>query len=146
FRGFGGAYPTWVFFSSDSQRIGAFSQQDGIFKVWDATTDQTVRTLKAKISGFEDLMAFSPNGQLLAMGRYDEAREKFILDVCKFPSGEKPFTLASSEVGYSSLAFSPDGRHLAAGEELGGNGKVMVWDVTARRERFAFSAYSRLTA
>src|SRR5262249_54906002 len=79
---------------------------------------------------------FSPNSQLLAIARYDQAA-KTSVDVCKLPTGEKLFALAlATKTPAQSVAFSRDGRRVAACSGT----VVKVWDTMTRRELFTLPA------
>jgi WD40 repeat protein len=87
-------------------------------------------------------MAFSPNGQLLAITSFDDAAGSSV-EVCNAPTGQKLFALPLSKTFAFSVAFSPDGRLLAVG---GSYGVVKVWDVRTRRELFTFAAHSTMAS
>ncbi len=68
-------------------------------------------------------VAWSPDGKLLALGRY---RRVELVD----PGTQEPVrTLTGLQGGANALAFSPDGTRLAAaGGEPGLEGQVLLWD------------------
>ncbi len=102
------------------------------------------------VHGAIDAVAFSPDGRLLALGGY---RRVWLLDVgtgsveaarlrrpARFlPSHTAPSRLPLALLGptsgpVTSLAFSPDGRLLAAGGGAAGQfGEIQLWDVAGRR-------------
>jgi WD40 repeat protein len=68
-------------------------------------------------------LAYSPNGQLLAIGTVDHS--VLLLDAKNGEPVAPPLTGLSSEV--LSLAFSPDGHSLVAGDNAG---LVLRWDIS----------------
>jgi WD40 repeat protein len=90
-------------------------------------------------------MAFSPDGTTLAVA-YPDARRDFQntnrVEVYRVPDGDKAFTLwggggvEGSAEGLISLAFSPDGRWIAAGFA---NRVVRVWANQAGAVRFTLN-------
>jgi WD40 repeat protein len=69
-----------------------------------------------------DVVAWSPNGKILAGGSYDGP--VFLWDVQT--GGEPTTTLRKHIEGIGSIAWSPDGRLLASGA---GDGTIIIWDV-----------------
>ena len=80
--------------------------------------------LKTTLTGYTDWfnpVAFSPDGQTLACGRYNTNR------LWHTKTGEYKNTLQDSASHIMSLAFSPDGTTLASGSE---DGTVRLWELT----------------
>ena len=113
-------------FSPDGALLisGAFSDEDKM-KVWDVATGELAGVLKGHTASIHQLL-FSPDGSILASASYDysiglwdvaarKARYKLVR-----PGGR----------GINSIAFSPDGRVLAA--TAGAEGLIALWDVATR--------------
>lgn len=75
-----------------------------------------------------DVVAFSPDGRLLAVG--DSAFAKHAVDVWEVQTGKKLHTLEGHSWAVWGLAFSRDGRLLASG----GGKTIKIWDVATARE------------
>jgi len=92
--------------------------------------------------GYCSALCFSPDGALLAVAHYEHT-----------PGMEPVFTMTLWDVenrrsvgewhGHRAvvehLAFSPDGRLLASGDEVG---VIKVWDVPRRQEAFALRGHT----
>ena len=89
------------------------------------------RQAAPKPTGAITALAFSPNGRVLAVGRY---RTVTLLDV---PTGRAARTLQGLEGAVTSLAFTANGGMLAAASGTPGkDGQVELWDAaTGRRIR-----------
>jgi WD40 repeat protein len=111
------------------------------------------RKVQTTINAGEQILAivFSPDGKLLATGDanlgiklWDVARgkEKATLSKPDMPRTVKDKdlgTVVRDTEGYSSLAFSPDGKLLAAASN---KGKLIVWELPAGKERTAFRPHT----
>jgi WD40 repeat protein len=115
-------------FHLDGSRLAAGSP-DRTVKVWDAISGQELRTLNCKWDKNWILMfaAFSPDGSRLAWGGSPDGTIK-VWDVA---GGRELRTLKENTSLVLSLAFSPDGRRLASGNN---DGTIKVWDVAGGRE------------
>ncbi|MBY0524758.1 MAG: sigma-70 family RNA polymerase sigma factor [Gemmataceae bacterium] len=130
-------------FSRDGKFLVGVNQKDHTACVWDlAKRQETVvaRAVQGGISG----IALSPDGKWLATVSSGVSsggqREDGLVRVYEVSGGKEVFTLAGSERGLLRVAFSPDGKQVAAG---GHDALVRVWDVASRKEIFAFSGHTR---
>ncbi len=88
-------------------------------QVWDAASGQP---LVAMPTGCVESLAFSPDGQLLALGLWDGG-----IEIWRLPEGEKAASLPDGRNNrVNALAFGPDGDLLAAGYE---DGSLKLWRV-----------------
>ncbi|HKW98805.1 MAG TPA: c-type cytochrome domain-containing protein [Bryobacteraceae bacterium] len=84
---------------------------------------------KAGIKAQIGALAYRPDGKLLALGTYKEVR---LLDPA---SGKTVATLTGQAEAVRGVAFSPDGKWLAAAGGLPArSGEVKIWDVESRKE------------
>ncbi len=118
-------------FSPDGRRLAA-----GTGKLWDAVSGQEICTLKVRfreMMGGDGQLVFSPDGRRLAAnsGLGHDARVT-VLDAV---TGQETGAILRHNSKVTSVAFSPDGRHLASGTA---DGVVMVWDTETGREFRSF--------
>jgi WD40 repeat protein len=106
-----GVYP--LIFSPDGNYLAALDRHRGY--LWNLATRELVRSWSAR--GYETF-AFHPDGKVLAF-----ASEAGI--VLETIDGRHLHTLEGPKQAMNKLAFSPDGKLLAAG---GGSTNVWVWD------------------
>jgi WD40 repeat protein len=132
----------WALACAPDGRTLAAGDSEGVVQLYDATTGQERAVLKGQPAQMAYALAYAADGKTLAVvagmpgfhGRVDvwdveSRRLRFTLDP---PGGER----------FTSVAFSPDGKKLAAGVALGldddRGGAVRFWDVASGRERGTF--------
>ena len=113
------AHVNSVSFSHDGKTLAA-GTHDGKVLFWDVATRQVRRTFRPHAAGTG--VAFSPDDALLVTwSSYGDTRRK-VWDL----SGEEPRMILDGE-GAICVAFSPDGKTIAAGDSL--------WDVPSGRRK-----------
>ncbi len=145
-----------VAFSPDGKLIASMAAS-GFLYLWDAKTEKLLRTIKA----VGQCMAFSPDGRIIATGGYrvitkdgpakdgparkgivnnisitmDSGIRDGIVSLWDTQTGEHIRTLTGHAASVNSVAFSPDGIIIAAGDSLtltvdgqGRNPTVRLWD------------------
>jgi WD40 repeat protein len=126
-----------VLFSPDCRMIvsSQISTYQGIrpsygaaqLRIWERATGQSIRTLAPTVTR---LLAFSPNGRLLASGGTGRSGHLSVgygsgVIIWDTVTGEKVGGFAESP---NCVAFSPDGRHLAS---AGRDGSILIWEAPA---------------
>lgn len=108
--------------SPDQQAVALYNSREGSVRLW-SPADDKLRTLPDKRKAEVNCGAFSPDGQILAVGGEDG-----VIQLWNVGDGRLLRELAAS-AGASSvntLAFSPDGRLLASGLK---SGAIQLWSV-----------------
>jgi serine/threonine protein kinase/WD40 repeat protein len=134
--------PTQVVISQDGRRVASANSVGGTMvvravRVWDAVTGQALAQYQERMPEFRDYfgaLALSPDGKRLAYDVYETAKNGSTqgrVQTCAADGGREQLSLAIGNVGVCCLAFSDDGRRLAAGRL---DGQVLVWD-TATGQR-----------
>ena len=137
-----------VAWSPDGLRLAVGTAADGgtprSVTVWDANTGRLVLDLKGR---GESPVAWSSDGKRLATG----TARAFECKIWDASSGEEVLALSGAfpgsqqpdSGGFQALAWSPDGRRLAAGER---RNTARVWDATTGRELLAMRHAGPVTA
>jgi Flp pilus assembly protein TadD len=116
----------WIAFSADGRLLAAVDDA-GTVAVWDAATGRTLHD--RRLHGPWYRLTFSADSRLLAAADRDRAK------VWEVQTGQELLTLRGApprpvDGGFNvPLAWSPDGRRLAAANWLG---NISVWDATER--------------
>src|SRR5262249_19753124 len=115
-----------VFFAADNKTLISASR-DGNIRLWDWTTSKGL----GELTGLQTFsaMALSPDGKTLAA--CDGDRSSVVL-LWNLPSPNPSVTLECNAGRIESLAFSPDGRMLALGNE---RGSLLLFEIATRRLR-----------
>jgi WD40 repeat protein len=149
-----GGTVTCIAFSADGSRVAAADIADSV-KVWDAATGKLLLLIlpsrfavreNARIpesyDGFSartQALAFSPDGKKLAGAGWSSVKGDSLkfqgeVRVWDLPTGKAVLTLPHALQRTYSVAFSPDGKVLAAGAPT----KVFVWNAETGKEISAF--------
>jgi WD40 repeat protein/serine/threonine protein kinase len=116
-------------FSPDSELL-ACGEDNGSLVLWDATAGAVVRDLRGPDVCLHQV-AFSPDGVLLATA--GKSATGAVVRLWQVATGQLVFTAhLPGDWPAWCVAFSPDGKTLAAGMEAG---EVRLWDVATGRER-----------
>ena len=133
----------YVAFGPEEGRL-AIADTRGSVTVWDSSTGQNILTFStARPSSLGptaqvDLtLAFSPGTRYLAAG---DLQAIHLWDVAQ---GKEVATLRGGLAAIGALAFSPDGRRLAAAVRQSGStssaGQIKIWDVVTGQEVVTFA-------
>ncbi|HEV3443551.1 MAG TPA: WD40 repeat domain-containing protein, partial [Gemmataceae bacterium] len=111
------------------------SNTDGMVKLWDVERRHVLTKLRGPVV---QGLAFSPDSRILATASTGVQ----LWDVAK---GTELATLKADPAKFAYVAFSPDGKTLAAAGESGKNdskGVVTLWDVDTHKQKLDLTGYS----
>ena len=118
-------------FSPDGTMIGS-SGFDKFVKIWRVSDGTLLRSINFDNAYQVDSVAFSPDGQYIAAGRYGADAQ---VKVWRVSTGElvKTFDVSSTFANtlFNKVAWTPDGRYVAAGISFSpgyGSNKIRFWD------------------
>ncbi len=135
--------PDGKLLASAGQRTNADGYATCEVMFWEVASGRKVRTISQPTSGMVKSIAFSPDGGLLACGgsrsRGDDVPAGEVM-IWETDSGKESATLEAPPGDVQRVAFSPDGRSLAAASDQLVRGAMVVWDVATGRERYSADA------
>ena len=135
--------PTTVAFSADSKWFAAAARSTnaaGVVHRWDVATGSALPDLHTTAAGIASL-AFSPDVKYLALGTTDGRVLIWDVDVDSFVASF-PIRMGPVGTGYvTGLAYSPDGRWLAAIRHSGG--QIALWDAIEQGEPVLLSGHGQ---
>jgi WD40 repeat protein len=135
-----GAY--WISsvqFSPDGSKLalgGATSSFDGLVEVWDLSTGVQLSSMKTSADNGILAVAFSPDGSILASGGSSANGNplviKGVVELWKVSTGALISALRTAATDTMAIAFSPDGKTLAAAGAKSNGGIVELWTVATK--------------
>jgi WD40 repeat protein len=132
----------WI--ATCSRTVGGIGFLTSYLTLWNAETGETEKVL-ASVGGWSQV-AFSPDGTRLACSPFSHT-----VTLWDIPSGRATMDLEGGPYQVEGVAFSPDGKYLAAcGWDTGRTGgesfrTLCLWEITTGRLLHAWDAGSHLT-
>jgi WD40 repeat protein len=138
-----------VAFSPDGKRVASVCLDQ--ISIWDAQTGEEIVALNRGRFCI-DALAFDPDGRLLASGDlrgvvkvWDAATGREVWTYT--PAHAPPITLGMNPAGVQQVAFSPDGKRLAAAlgssQDAADPGEVKIWDAADGREVLTLKGHTQ---
>jgi WD40 repeat protein len=118
-------WATALAFAPDNSVLATASLRSGGVRLWDVSARKQLRYLPAHLDRYFLLVAFSPDGRLLAGATHNLGTGECQVVVWDVASSRVRVEF-SSQQSVTALAFSPDSRILAAG---GNETTIMLWDL-----------------
>ncbi len=127
-----------VAYSRDGARIaaGCFNQDTAArsVRIWDAKTGAEIKVIK----DVDGPVVFSKDGSRVTGGH----GYTLMLKIFEVSTGTEVVSInGQSFNGFSSVAMSPDGRHLVSGNS---NGSVRIWDANTGKEITAIKGHTKM--
>lgn len=118
-----------VALSSDGQRVASIDG-DATLRVWHLTEGHRPAFVRPSADGTNlRSVAFSPDGQKVATGGHEKTHGTVRIRDAR--NGRHLHVLRGHRGLVWTVAFSPDGHHLASGAD---DGTVRIWDLTQHRD------------
>jgi WD40 repeat protein len=139
-------------FSPDGRLLACGAE--GAIRLYDAASGREVRRFE-RHAGFISALAFAPRGYISALafapdGKTLASAEDYTISLWDVATGRRRHAFPGHEYPVTSLAYSPDGTALAAGDGAsegaavdGEGGTLIVWDLQSRKPRQTFRGHYR---
>jgi WD40 repeat protein len=127
-------------FSLDGNFVLSAAMDEGMMKLWDASTGQAIRQFSLPknvlpggfvANSYVGAMAFSRNGRYAASGGADNKDRQgshYPVTLWNVSTGEKIKAFSGHTAFISSVDFSPDGRQIVSASS---DGEMKLWDVAS---------------